>query len=185
MNESIIALISFLSAIFAIFITQIFTYSRDTRNLVLQKYDQSLSSLTRDIEMFLDYTSDIKTALKRNPDDIPKHAIEKLIYFGKAYRERKREEINFTIITSYDSSMTELVDQYFEKEYQLVISMDKIINNLAAFGKASSGNYYQHEKEYMDVSAKVIKAFRYRIKETMKHPFYKFIIGESKIPKMD
>ena len=182
-EEYIYYLITFLVAIIAVFITQIFTYSRDTRNLMLQKYEQALSSLTRDIEMFLDYTSDIKTALKRNPNNIPKHVIEKLIYFGKEYRERKREEINFTIITSYDTSMEELVDQYIDKECQLVISMDQIIKNLAAFGKASSGNFNQHKKEYMDVSAKVIKAFRYRIKETMKHPFYKFIIGESKIPK--
>lgn len=182
-EEYIYYLISFLSAIFAVFITQMFTYSRDTRNLILQKYDQSLSSLDSRIAMFIDYTVAIEAALQHNPKDMPKRITKKLLDFGIEHRDRDREEINFSIITSYDFSMEVLVDQYKEKEDQLFKTVNEVLSKLAASGKASSEDLNKHREEYIDISAMVQGELMIRIEETMKHPFYKYIIGIPKFPK--
>jgi len=182
-EEYIYYLISFLSAIFAVFITQMFTYSRDTRNLILQKYDQSLSSLDSRAAMILEYTGALEAALEDNPNDMPKYITKKLFDFGIEYRDKYRDEINFSIITSYDFSMKVLVDEYKEKEDQLFFTINEVLRNLAASGKASSEDSIKHREEYIDIAARVQVALMYRIKETMKHPFSKYIFGIPKFPK--
>jgi hypothetical protein len=174
-------LIGFIPAFLTLLIAEGFHYARDNRNLYLAKYEQALSSLTYDIEMFIDFTSKIQAALSVDADQISKTDLNRINDFVKEYKDRKRLEVSASVITAYDSSLEDLIDKQLDLDSKLAESMFNIIINLNSFGESGAGEFYNLKQEYINHSIKVIQTLRNQIHETSKNPLCKFITGKPKI----